>query len=185
MVENTKSSPSQGFPKRSVWIHFFIQKLVLRSWCQCRSGAAPDVVRLRKRKQNGHRVFLFFYANWSGKSGENMDNQDTSVIKRMMGKKAGERLAFERPLWAQRNCLRCLCKRDDLHVHRLTAHERKRWMGWKKMQEREKFMENEVRFPKPWKSKFGPWISTALRNFEQIHSAPSKYHFSTNYSTRV
>ncbi len=67
MVENTKSSPSQGFPKRSIWIHFFIQKLVLRSWCQCRSGAAPDVVRLRKRKQNGHRVFLFFLSKLVGK----------------------------------------------------------------------------------------------------------------------
>ncbi len=140
-------------------------------------------------KGNANRMvtgyFFFFYANWSGKSGENTDNQDTSVIKRMMGKKAAESLAFERPLWVQRKCLGCLCKRDDLHVHHLTAHERKKWMGWKKTQEKEKFMENEVRFPKPQNRKFGPWISTALRNFQPIHSAPSKYHFSTNYSTRV
>lgn len=100
-------------------------------------------------------------------------------------KKGRESLTFERPLWVWRNCLGCLCKRDDLHVHHLTAHERKRWMGWKKTQESEKFMENEVWFPKPRKSKFGPWISLALSNFQRIHSAPSKYHITTNYSTRV
>ncbi len=70
MIETTKSSPSQGFPKRSVLIHLFIQKLVLRSWCQCRSGAAPDVVRQRKRKQNGHRVFLFFMRTGQGSLGK-------------------------------------------------------------------------------------------------------------------
>lgn len=146
------------------------------------TGRALDFVRLRTCKRNGHRVFLF-HAIWSGKSGENTDNQDTSVIKRTTGKKKS--LAFERLLWVWRNCLGCLCKRDDLHVHHLTAHERKRWMGWKKTQKSEKFMENEVRFPKPRKSKFGPWISSVLRNFQRIHSAPSKYHFTTNYSTRV
>lgn len=138
-----------------------------------------------KDMQTSVTEYFFFMRTGQGKSGENNDNQDTSVRKRTTGKKARESLTFERPLWVWRNCLGCLCKRDDLHVHHLTAHERKRRMGWKKTQESEKFMENEVWFPKPWKSKFGPWISSALRNFQRIHSAPSKYHFTTNYSTRV
>lgn len=50
------------------------------------TGRALDFVRLRTCKRNGHRVFLF-HAIWSGKSGENTDNQDTSVIKRTTGKK--------------------------------------------------------------------------------------------------
>ncbi len=112
----------------------------------------------------------FFYANWSGKSGENTDNQDTSVIKRMMGKKAAESLAFERPLWEQRKCLGCLCKRDDLHVHHLTAHERKKWMGWKKTKKKKSLwkmkcdsqslrIENlDHEFPRRWEtfSRFTP-----------------------------
>lgn len=140
----------------------------------------------RNRKSSRRCPYFFFMQTGWGKSGENNDNQDTSVLKRTTGKKkARESLTFERPLWAWRNCLGCLCKRDDLHVHHLTAHERKRRTGWKKTQESEKFMENEVWLPKPRKSKFGPWISSALRNFQRIHSAPSKYHFTTNYSTRV
>ncbi len=45
----------------------------------------------------------FFYANWSGKSGENTDNQDTSVIKRMMRKKQPRVLHLSGPSESREN----------------------------------------------------------------------------------
>lgn len=64
-----------------------------------------------------------------GKSGENNDNQDTSVLKRTTGKKARESLTFERPLWVWRKIVWDVYVKEMTYMSTISQPTRER-DGW-------------------------------------------------------